>query len=79
MFGWTAKEAIGIPLTQTIIPSSYHEAHVQGLKRFVATQKARVLNQQLECPDPDIYTIFKVHFLPLIAIDIRVVSGVGGR
>ena len=48
MFGWTAEEAIGVPLTQTIIPSSYHEAHVQGLKRFVTTKKSRVLNQQLE-------------------------------
>ena len=33
---------------QLIIPASYHESHNQGLKRFLATNESRVLNQQLE-------------------------------
>ena len=48
VFGWKAKEAMGMPLTETIIPPAFHEAHVEGLKRFVATKEIRILNQRLE-------------------------------
>jgi len=48
MFGWKAEEVIGKLLTQTIIPPSFHEAHTNGLKRFKATKKIRILNQRLE-------------------------------
>lgn len=48
IFGWKAKEAIGIPLTETIIPPSFREAHTNGLNRFITTNKSRVLNQRLE-------------------------------
>ncbi len=48
MFGWKAEEVIGKPLTQTIIPPAYREAHVNGLKRFMITKEIRVLNQRLE-------------------------------
>ncbi len=48
MFGWNTEEVIGKPLTQTIIPSTFHEAHTEGLKRFIATKESRVLNQRLE-------------------------------
>jgi PAS domain S-box-containing protein len=48
MFGWKAEEAIGKPLTQMIIPPSFHEAHTSGLKRFMATKEIRILNQRLE-------------------------------
>ena len=48
IFGWEAKETIGKPLTETIIPPSFHEAHINGLKRLITTKKARVLNQRLE-------------------------------
>jgi PAS domain S-box-containing protein len=48
MFGWQAEEVIGKPLTQTIIPPAYREAHINGLKRFIATKEIRVLNQRLE-------------------------------
>lgn len=48
IFGWRAEEVLGKPLTQTIIPPAYREAHVNGLKRFIATKEIRVLNQRLE-------------------------------
>ena len=33
-FGWTYEEAVGRPLSETIIPPRYREAHTRGLKRF---------------------------------------------
>jgi PAS domain S-box-containing protein len=48
IFGWSAEEVLGKPLTQTIIPPAYREAHSNGLKRFIATKETRVLNQRLE-------------------------------
>jgi PAS domain S-box-containing protein len=48
IFGWKAKEAIGKPLTETIIPPAFHKAHTIGLNRFITTKKSRVLNQRLE-------------------------------
>jgi PAS domain S-box-containing protein len=48
IFGWKAGEVCGKMLTETIIPKQYRSGHTQGLKRFLATGKSRVLNQQLE-------------------------------
>ena len=48
IFGWTADEAIGNKLTDTIIPVSYHEAHEHGIKRFLRTGEAHVMNKTLE-------------------------------
>lgn len=48
IFGWTAEEAIGRNLTETIIPAKYKEAHEQGMKRFLATGEANILNKTLE-------------------------------
>lgn len=48
MFGWKNEEVLGKPLTETIIPPSFREAHTNGLKNFIATKKSRVLNQRLE-------------------------------
>jgi PAS domain S-box-containing protein len=47
-FGWSRQEAIGRLLADTIIPESYREAHWQGLKRYVTTGTARVLNKRIE-------------------------------
>ena len=47
-FGWTAAEAIGRHLTETIIPPQFHQAHLAGLRRFVETGQATILNQRLE-------------------------------
>lgn len=47
-FGWTAAEAVGRSLSETIIPPRYRPAHEQGLKRFLETGVGPVLNSRLE-------------------------------
>jgi PAS domain S-box-containing protein len=47
-FGWTAPDAIGRGLTQTIIPPAFREAHDRGMQRFLATGEAPVVNRRLE-------------------------------
>ena len=48
MFGLTSKEAIGMELAETIIPSNYREAHREGLKHFMMTGNGPIINQFLE-------------------------------
>lgn len=48
IFGWTADEAIGRPLVNTIIPPTYRDAHAEGLARYLATGDGTVLGQRLE-------------------------------
>jgi diguanylate cyclase (GGDEF)-like protein/PAS domain S-box-containing protein len=48
IFGWTAEEAIGRPLVNTIIPPSYRDAHIEGLAQYLATGDGTVLGQRLE-------------------------------
>jgi PAS domain S-box-containing protein len=47
-FGWTRKEALGLHLAQLIIPKRHRAGHESGLKRYLATGEARVLNQRIE-------------------------------
>jgi len=47
-FGWTRAEAIGRPLSDTIIPERYREAHRNGLQRYLATGEGPALNQRME-------------------------------
>jgi two-component system sensor histidine kinase/response regulator len=47
-FGWTAGEAVGLNLVETIIPPAFRDAHVKGMQRFHDTGEAPVLNQRLE-------------------------------
>jgi two-component system sensor histidine kinase/response regulator len=47
-FGWTAAEAIGRPLAETVIPPAWREAHANGLERFHNTGEAPVVNKRLE-------------------------------
>ena len=49
-FGFTHEEAVGIPLSDLIIPPRFREAHHAGLARYVATGEAHVLGQRLELP-----------------------------
>lgn len=49
-FGWSADETIGIPLDHLIIPVEMREAHRAGMARYLATGKAKVLDQRLELP-----------------------------
>jgi PAS domain S-box-containing protein len=47
-FGWTRHEAIGRNLAETIIPTAYREAHNSGMRRFLQTGDAPVVNKRLE-------------------------------
>ncbi len=48
VLGWTRAEAIGRRMSELIIPHRYREAHEQGMRRFVQTGQARVLNRIIE-------------------------------
>ncbi|HEX6306984.1 MAG TPA: PAS domain S-box protein [Longimicrobiales bacterium] len=48
MFGWTAREAIGRNLTETIIPPQHREAHRIGVERYLATGEKRIMNRRIE-------------------------------
>ncbi len=47
-FGWPREEAIGRMMHETIIPPQYREAHVQGMKRFLATGEVSLMNSRIE-------------------------------
>jgi PAS domain S-box-containing protein len=47
-FGWSAAEALGRPLAETVIPPAWRDAHAKGLERFHDTGEAPVVNQRLE-------------------------------
>lgn len=48
VFGWTREEALGRDMAETIVPPAYREAHHQGMRRFLDTGDAPVVNQRLE-------------------------------
>ncbi|HEU4634137.1 MAG TPA: PAS domain S-box protein [Flavisolibacter sp.] len=48
IFGWKAEEVLGKPLTQTIIPPIYHEAHDRGMQRYLQTGQPHILNKTIE-------------------------------
>jgi PAS domain S-box-containing protein len=48
MFGWSAAEALGRTLTETIIPERYREAHAAGVRRYLQTGEGPILNQRVE-------------------------------
>ncbi|HEU0188590.1 MAG TPA: PAS domain S-box protein [Gallionella sp.] len=48
VFGWSRREAVGRMMHETIIPPQYREAHVNGLKHFLATGEGPVLNSRIE-------------------------------
>jgi len=47
-FGWSADEALGRQLAQTIVPPEHRDDHYRGLRRFIETGEQRVLNRRLE-------------------------------
>src|SRR4030095_12833501 len=47
-FGWSAAEAIGRALVYLVSPPAFREAHRKGLKRFLSSGEAPVVNQRLE-------------------------------
>jgi PAS domain S-box-containing protein len=48
IFGWSADEVIGNPLHDYIIPEKYREAHIRGIRHFLATGEGPVLNKTIE-------------------------------
>src|SRR5262249_4553281 len=46
--GWTREEAVGRSLVETIIPVSFRDAHLAGLKRFHQTGEGPVIGRTLE-------------------------------
>jgi PAS domain S-box-containing protein len=48
MFGWANQEALGRDVAELIIPEPLREGHRQGLRRFLETGEARVLNRVVE-------------------------------
>ncbi|MFE9439191.1 response regulator [Streptomyces sp. NPDC006602] len=48
LFGFSHRETMGRPLTETIIPERYHAAHKAGLQRVLAGGEAHVLGRQIE-------------------------------
>ncbi|RFC33452.1 MAG: PAS domain S-box-containing protein/diguanylate cyclase (GGDEF) domain-containing protein [Candidatus Nitrotoga sp. SPKER] len=48
IFGWTREETIGHMLHDLIIPPQYRDAHIQGLKHFLAFGKGAALNKRIE-------------------------------
>jgi PAS domain S-box-containing protein len=48
IFGWTAKEAIGRPLVETVVPPAARIEHLAGIERFLATGKSRLVGQPVE-------------------------------
>ena len=48
VFGWNSDEAVGNPLEELIIPVQHRKAHRDGMKRYLATGQARVLNKSIE-------------------------------
>ena len=47
-FGWSRGEAVGQTLADLIIPKRYREAHVNGLRQYLATGKRRFLGRRFE-------------------------------
>ena len=52
-FGWTAEDVLGRLLSETIIPEQYRAAHERGLKHFLASGEAPVVNKRLELTSLD--------------------------
>ena len=48
MFGWPRAEALGHELAELIIPEHQRAEHREGLRRYVETGMARVLNKRIE-------------------------------
>ncbi len=48
IFGWTAGEAIGQSLANTIVPPQHRQAHNYGIKRYLETGIPHILNKTVE-------------------------------
>jgi PAS domain S-box-containing protein len=50
IFGWTAAEVMGFPLSDFIVPVAYRGRHSAGMKRYLSSGESQILNQLLELP-----------------------------
>ncbi len=48
LFGWKEADAIGLTLTETIIPKRFRERHTAGIKHFLSTGEGQVINKPIE-------------------------------
>ncbi len=48
IFGWSAEEALGRPVAETIVPPAFRAAHTQGLARYLATGEGKFIGQRVE-------------------------------
>ena len=48
IFGWSAAQAFGLLMAETIIPPVHRQAHTHGLKHFLNTGEGPVLNKLIE-------------------------------
>ena len=53
LFGWSSAEAVGLRLTDTIIPAEFVEAHTAGMARFIDTGEGPVLGRRIEIEAQD--------------------------
>jgi diguanylate cyclase (GGDEF)-like protein/PAS domain S-box-containing protein len=49
-FGWSREQAVGMQLTETIVPPKYREAHKRGLRAFLETGEGAIINKRIEIP-----------------------------
>jgi diguanylate cyclase (GGDEF)-like protein/PAS domain S-box-containing protein len=47
-FGWSHAEVMGRTLTELIIPEQFRDAHVRGIRHFLATGEGPVLDRRIE-------------------------------
>ena len=47
-FGWTAAEAIGRTLCDTVIAPAYRSAHANGVEQFLSTPEGSLLNRPID-------------------------------
>ena len=55
LFGWSSEEAVGLRLTDTIIPAEFVAAHTAGMARFIDSGEGPVLGQRIEIEAQDRY------------------------
>ena len=49
-FGYTRDEAMGQSLSDLIVPPEFHQAHHEGIARYLATGEGPILNRRVEVP-----------------------------
>tara|TARA_R100000306_G_scaffold62586_2_gene74705 strand:- start:14507 stop:17713 length:3207 start_codon:yes stop_codon:yes gene_type:complete len=48
MFGWSKAEILGAPVSSSIIPPRFREAHARGMRHFTPASKTGVIGQRLQ-------------------------------